>query len=189
MMDKIKYNLRFYGNCLDIISSFKAGFDITIADPPYDDIDLINSSIRLCREVTKGPSFFFMYAENIYDLNSRPDQILFWIKPISTKNTTKRYSRFAEVICCYDLDETKFNQGTHWSTRTGIFFDSFAYKQDHPYQKPTSLIEKLLAVHVQDNTARVLDPFAGSFTVEKVCKDMGLSSVSIEIRNVLPEGG
>lgn len=154
--------------------------DFVLADPPYGNFPLINESIREARRVCKGSTLYFMYADDIYDLNMRPDQIIFWMKPPSTKNTSKRYSRFVEVIACYDLDKGPFNQNTHWSTRSGIFNDSFSIKQVHPYQKPESLIEKLLCLHTNPGDL-VLDPFAGSGTVEDVAGMLGRECLSIEI--------
>lgn len=155
-------------------------FDLVIADPPYGDFDLINDSIREARRVSGGASLYFMYAENLYHLNEAPDQVVFWVKPISTKNTVKRYSRFVEVIACYDIDRGPFNQDTHWSVRSGVFTDSFSNKQIHPFQKPDSLIEKLLLTH-SNSQDWILDPFAGSGTVERVCKRLDRSCLSMEI--------
>jgi len=121
-----------------------------------------------------------MYAEDVYHLKHEPEQIIFWVKAASTKNTVRKYSRFVEVICCYDLDKSPFNQDTHWSTRSGIFSDDLIYKQGHPHGKPPALIEKLLAVNAWPGD-RILDPFAGSETVRKVCEQIDMNSISIEI--------
>lgn len=170
-----------YGDSLEyMIQMDDACIDFVLADPPYDKRFLINASIRQARRVSKGASLYFMYAENVFDLTEKPDQIIFWVKPPSTKNTVKRYSRFVEVIACYDLDRGPFNQDTHWSTRSGIFNDSFSTKQIHPFEKPKSLIEKLLCLHTNPGDL-VFDPFAGSGTVERVAKQLGRKCLSIEI--------
>jgi DNA modification methylase len=161
--------------------------DFVLADPPYSDTILINQSITQARRVSKGASLYFMYAEDLCDLRQKPDQVVFWVKPSSTKNTVKRYSRFVEVIACYDLARGPFNQDTHWSTRSGIFNDSFSLKQTHPYQKPDSLIEKLLCLHTERGDL-VLDPFAGSGTVEYVADRVGRKCLSIEMEHKLVYG-
>lgn len=173
-----------WGDCLELIpkiSSLPGGytFDLVIADPPYDDVDLINNSIVACRRLCKGPSFFFMYAETVFDLLNKPDQILFWLKPPSTKSTKKRYSRFVEIIAAYDLDRSPFNQDTHWHTRSGVFMDTVASTAEHPYKKPDGLIEKLILVNSNPGDV-VLDPFSGSGTVSEVCRRLGRGSISIE---------
>lgn len=169
-----------HGNSLEVIPTLNASVDCVVADPPYGKMSTINCAVELCREVCTGPSFFFMYADDVFDLEKRPDQVLFWAKPVSTKNTTRKYSRFVEVIAVYDLDKSPFNQNTHWSTRTGVFTDSLISSLVHPFQKPVSLIEKLLVVNANSD-ALVLDPFAGSETVRKACEKLNMRSISIEI--------
>src|ERR1019366_2820823 len=115
--------------------------DLVIADPPYGKFPLINLAIASARELCSGPSFFFMYGEDLVELDSKPDQILFWVKTASTKNTKKRYSRFVETIAAYDLENSPFCQDTHWTTRSGTFIDQLTYRT-HEFQKPVSLMEK-----------------------------------------------
>lgn len=155
-------------------------FDLVVADPPYSEFPLINEAVDSARWICRGPVLVFMYAEDLLQLTPAPDQVAFWVKPISTKNTSRRYSRFVEVLACFDLDQGPFRQDTHWSTRSGVFTDTLVEKQKHPYQKPESLIEKLLAVHTNKGDW-VLDPFAGSGTVERVCKRMERNCLSIDI--------
>lgn len=173
---------RIRGDCLRVMARFPVDFfDVVIADPPYSSPTLINSSIERSRRVCKGASFFFMYAEDLVHLEEQPDQVLFWVKPVSTKNTVRRYSRFVEVIACYDIDQSPFLQDTHWSTRTGLFMDGLV-DQAHQHSKPRSLIEKLLLVNCKPG-GKVLDPFAGSFTVEQVALLLGYHCVSIELQS------
>ena len=51
---------------------------------------------------------------------------------------------------------------------------------EHPTQKPVSLMKHLLAIHSQTGH-KVLDPFAGSFTTGVACKEMGRDFIGIEI--------
>lgn len=168
--DSLEYMRQMDDDCVDFV----------LADPPYSDYPLINASIVEARRVSKGASMYFMYAEDVFGLEHKPDQILHWIKPPSTKNTSRRYSRFVEVIACYDLDRSPFNGDTYWAARSGVFNDCFSSKVAHPYQKPMSLIEKLLLVNTRPRNL-VLDPFAGSGTVEKVCHQLDRQCLSIEI--------
>lgn len=168
-----------YGDSLALMKQMPdESVGLVLADPPYNEMDLINASIREARRVSTGVSLYFMYPEDIYWLTEEPDQILHWVKPISTKNTSKRYSRFVEALCVYDLARGPFSQTTHWATRSGVFTDGFVGKQVHPFQKPDSLVEKLLALHGQD---LILDPFAGSGTVERVATRLGFPCLSIEL--------
>ena len=159
--------------------------DLVIADPPYGQISLINLAIESTTFLCRGASFFFMYAEDLFDLKVKPNQVLFWTKAISTKNTVKKYSRFVEVVCAYDLVDSPFNQDTHWTTRSGTFVDQLTYRT-HEFQKPVSLMEKLIAVNSNPGDT-VLDPFAGTGTVKKACENMGRNSISIEIDKKLSQ--
>lgn len=154
--------------------------DFVLADPPYSTFPLINESITEARRVSSGASFYFMYAEDLFDLDQRPDQVLFWCKPISTKNTTRRFSRFVEVIACYDLNRTYLRQDTFWATRSGVYTDHVTHKTTHPFEKPVSLLEKLVA-SVTNKFDYVLDPFAGSGSVQQACNLLKRECLSIDI--------
>jgi hypothetical protein len=146
-----------------------------IADPVYGSKDigeLVNMAVE-----RNLPSCIFMYPEDVWGLPVKPEQILHWVKPESTKNTCRRYSRFIEVIVCYGV---KFHENMHWSNRTGIFTDRIFRNDDHVWKKPESLIERLIRNH-WDGKGVVYDPCAGSRTVESVCKKLGISSFSVEV--------
>lgn len=157
-----------------------ASVDLVLADPPYSDLSLINGSIAEARRISKGASLYFMYAEDLVGLEMEPTQVLFWVKPTSTKNTTKRYSRFVEVIACYDLARSPFRQDTHWTVRSGLFTDTLIGTPEHPFKKPESLIEKLLAVNSNPGDL-ILDPFAGSGTTATVCARIGRKCLDMEL--------
>src|SRR4030067_1838519 len=86
------------GDSFKLLPTLKdKSFDIVLTDPPYDfSIDqqlwLQNEFLRL----SKSGIIVFSPPENQW---VHPvDQFGFWIKPISTKNISKRYSRFVEMI-------------------------------------------------------------------------------------------
>lgn len=149
---------------------------LVLADPVYATDD-----VRFCwAAYCEYPLICFMYPKDLQRLPSpEPDQILHWVKPVSTKNTSKRYSQFVEAIAVRNL---QFTEELHWSNRTGVFNDCLMGKQTHPWQKPESLIERLIRNHY--NRAKggvVFDPRAGSGTVHRVCKRLGIPSVSVEV--------
>jgi hypothetical protein len=149
---------------------------LMIADPVYSTKD-IDELVKIAVE-KKIPSVIFMYPEDIWNLPYKPNQILHWIKPESTKNTSRKYSRFVEVICCYN---TAFYGELHWSNRTGIFTDRLFSNIEHPWKKPESLIERLITNHYCGNGC-IYDPCAGSRTVEKVCKKLNIECFSVDIK-------
>jgi len=79
-------------------------YDLIITDPPYDFTE--EQKTLLHKEflrISKGWVIVFSPPENQWILPA--DQYLFWIKPISTKNTSKSYSRFVEMIFVYGRGE------------------------------------------------------------------------------------
>jgi DNA modification methylase len=119
-----------------------------------------------------------MYPEDLLylSLNTLHDQICFWNKPPSPRNTTKKYTRITEAILVQHGNY--FNQDLHWSTRTNVFNDT-PEKHAHPFRKPFSLVEKLVLLHTPPG-GTVLDPFCGSQVVREVCDKHGFKSLSID---------
>lgn len=151
--------------------------DLIITDPPYD----LNSDKKMFLHkqflrISRGAVIVFSPPENQW---IPAQQYLFWIKPISTKNTSKRYSRFVEMIFVYNWDKT-WNVGRHWSQYTNVFMDLVDDSKKHPYRKPPSLIERLILNHTNPGDF-VLDPFAGSGVVPEVCDRLGRGWCAIEI--------
>ena len=166
------------GDSFKLLPTLKdKSFDIVLTDPPYDfSIDqqlwLQNEFLRL----SKSGIIVFSPPENQW---VHPvDQFGFWIKPISTKNTSKRYSRFVEMIFFYDMKV--WNNNRHWSQYTNVFKDIVDDAKLHPYRKPPSLIERLILNHTNIGDV-ILDPFAGSGVVEEVAIRLNRKCLSIEI--------
>jgi|WetSurMetagenome_2_1015567.scaffolds.fasta_scaffold00049_23 site-specific DNA-methyltransferase (adenine-specific) len=150
--------------------------DCIITDPPYD-FDLVTKKLyqnefeRIC----KGNIIIFCPPENQW-FPERAKQILFWVKPISTKNTSKSYSRFVEMIMVFG--DGTWNADRHWSQYTNVFTDLVESKE-HPYKKPLSLMTRLVLNHTNPFDT-VLDPFMGSGTVGEVCSLNHRSYIGIE---------
>ena len=76
--------------------------DIIITDPPYDfDRDTMGMYTDEFVRISKYGYIVFCPPENQWTGHKEPDQYLFWVKPISTKNTSKSYSRFVEMILVF----------------------------------------------------------------------------------------
>ena len=168
-----------YGNSFDILPTLETqSFDLILTDVPYD-LDDVEKRVlhKEFMRIAKG-AIIFSPPENQWIQPA--DQYLFWIKPISTKNTSKRYSRFVEMIFCYG--DLKWYPNRHWSQYTNVFMDLVDDASKHPYRKPPSLIERLILNHTIVGD-KILDPFAGSGVVHDVATRLGRSSLSIEIIN------
>lgn len=150
---------------------------LMIADPVYESGDADALSLVA---IERGlPAAIFMWPEELCSLTARPDQVLHWVKPESTKNTARKYSRFVEVIACYGLE---FHGSLHWSNRTGLFTDRLFSNEEHPWKKPESLVQRLICNHWPGH-GTVYDPCAGSRTVEAVCRRLGIGSFSVDVVN------
>jgi DNA modification methylase len=106
----------------------------------------------------------------------KPNQYLFWVKPISTKNTSKAYSRFVEMIFVYGSGT--WTLGRHWSQYTNVFTD-LVDSREHPFRKPPSMIERLILNHTIPGDT-VLDPFAGSGTIPETAERLGRKAIAFE---------
>lgn len=167
-----------FGNSFELLPTFEdKSVDLVLTDVPYD---LKQNQKEFLHDqflrITKTGIIVFSPPENQWIQPA--DQYLFWVKPISTKNTSKSYSRFVEMIFLYG--NLKWNPDRHWSQYTNVFMDLVDDSKVHPYRKPPSLIERLIRNHTDENDI-ILDPFAGSFVVHNVATRLKRNCISIEI--------
>jgi DNA modification methylase len=149
---------------------------VILTDVPYDmspneKLFLHTNFLRIC----SGIVIVFSPPENQWILPA--DQYLFWEKPISTKNTSKSYSRFVEMIFVYGRHVWNCNR--HWSQYTNVFKDLVDDTSVHSYRKPPSLIERLIKNHSNSGDI-ILDPFAGSGVVAHTARDLARHFIAIE---------
>ena len=133
---------------------------------------------------------FLEYAKELYIFCSpenqwvpKPDQYLFWAKPISTKNTKRSYSRFVEMIFQYQ-GKNRWNNCYHWSNYANIFTDRADSTTAHRFRKPLALIRRLMLNHSNENDT-ILDPFFGSAVVAEVAKLYNRNFIGCEIKKDL----
>jgi len=164
------------GDAFDFLESLVDDFAAAvITDPPYDlDGDEIGTLDRQFARVAKG-KIVFMPPENQW-VNS--SQFGFWVKPISTKNTSRKYSRFVEMI--FFGGDLAWNTDRHWSQYTNVFTDLVEGETEHPYEKPLSLMKRLILNHTTPGQI-IVDPFCGSGTTLLAAKQTGRRAVGVEI--------
>jgi len=172
--------MRLYNeDCFDVMQRMKSkSVDLILTDFPYDwkDMDIKlpyhEEMVRVCN----GTIIMFAPPENQWVGNA--DQYGFWIKPISTKNTSRRYSRFVEMILFYGSGT--WNVDRHWSQYTNVFNDLVDDSSIHPYRKPPSLITRLVKNHSKPNQI-IFDPFMGSGVVGEVSLPLNRIFIGCEI--------
>ena len=145
--------------------------DAIITDPPYD----AKINLPLLADICKGPIIMFCDPARPF---LKPDEKAYWIKTPSTKNFSKHLGRFVEEILI--LRGNYFNPDLHWSNYTGVYDDRLLAKQDHPFQKPLPLIERLMAIYTRPGSV-VFDPFMGSGTTLRAARNLGRSFIGCEI--------
>lgn len=164
------------GDCLEVMKTFAdKSFDLVLTDPPYDFDEQKKREIHIEFLRIASGVIVFSPPENQW---LPADQYGFWVKPISTKNTSRRYSRFVEMIFFYG--NLRWNPERHWSQYTNVFADLVDGATEHPYEKPMSLIKRLILNH-SDNTSTILDPFMGSGTTLVAAKYLNRNATGIEI--------
>lgn len=151
--------------------------DCIITDPPYD----LSEEVIYCvqkefERICRGTILVFSPPENQWYFPA--DQYLFWVKPISTKNTSKSYSRFVEMIFLYG--KGTWNADRHWSQYTNVFMDLVDDSSIHPFRKPPSMIERLMKNHTNEGDT-ILDPFAGSFVTGEVARRLNRNCIGVEL--------
>ena len=167
----------YHGDSSEILPTLEdKSVDLILTDPLYDLTQEVkgwyhNQFLRLSR----GGIIVFSPPENPWILPAK--QYLFWVKPLSTKNTSKSYSRFVEQIFIYE--NGTWNHDRHWSQYTNVFTDIVDSAKLHPFRKPLSMLERLILNHSNISDI-VLDPFCGIGSVGEVCKRLDRNYIGIE---------
>ncbi len=174
-------NCLYNCDCLPFLQEMPAkSVDLILTDPPYD---LSRSQQEVFQEqflrVCRGSVIVFSPPENQWILPA--NQYLFWTKPISTKNTSRSYSRFVEMIFVYG--NGTWNNNRHWSNYVNVFPDYVDDASQHPYRKPLSLLTRLILNHSNPEDI-VLDPFAGSGATLEAAKANNRKYIGCEMESV-----
>lgn len=175
----MKTNKWIVGDSFKLLPKFSDNsIPCILTDVPYD---LERSAKEWLHKqfirISSGIVIVFSPPENPWILPA--NQYLFWIKPISTKNTSKSYSRFVEMIFLYGYNVWNCNR--HWSQYTNVFMDLVDDSKIHAYRKPPSLIERLIRNHTDEGDL-ILDPFAGSGVVGCVAESLNRKFICIDIK-------
>lgn len=154
--------------------------DLVLTDPPYEDgfTNLFNT--YKCKISLDGQILHFVQPTELYSLPEKPRQILVWEEPISPKPIYKKYREFLDIIAWYAYGNYTFNK-LLWNLMNSRFSDEVIRDvRLHQWEKPESLIEKLLRIHTNNNDL-ILDPFLGSGTTAYCAKKLGRKCIGIEI--------
>lgn len=150
-------------------------FDVIITDAMYDK-PFTPEQMDEMRRVCKGHIITFC-KEGLPLF--KPDDYMYWIKPPSPKNTSKKMSSCVEWIIIECHGDTYNGSDMFWSNNHKVFTDVLIEKPIHPYQKPISLMERLVLLFSKKGDL-VFDPFAGTGSTLEASKRHGRLAVGCE---------
>ena len=178
---KMEVNKIYTGDCLEVLKGVESGsVDLIIVDPPYEQgfeslFSLLKSKLK-----DNGQLLWFVQPTELYNLPEKPHQILIWEEPMSPKPNRRKYREFLDIIAWYAYGDYVFNN-LMWNLMNSRFNDQIIRKERlHKWEKPQSLIERLLLIHTNEENI-VLDPFLGSGTTAVACKELGRNYIGIEL--------
>lgn len=174
----------YHGDCREILP-YLAG-DLVFADPPYgvslkyeghDDSELLGMEwLHTCRLL--APTIVTPGYVNIYDY-PRPDYNAIRYDRSAQSPAGIAYMNKWEPILFYG----KFSGRLPWDvieTSTNNYGRQKDEARDHPCPKTITLMRALLGPLAEVGDI-VIDPFLGSGTTAKACRELGLRCIGIEI--------
>ena len=179
-MVKGNKNKIIQGDCLVAMKDIPdKSVDMVLVDPPY--LEGFESIFEETKRIIKdnGQILWFVQPIEIFNLPEKPKQLLIWQEPMSPKPIYHKYCEFYDIIAWYAYGVYTFNK-ILWNLMGSIFNDVVvAEKRLHKWEKPLTLMEKLILVHTKVGDT-VLDPFAGSGTTGVACKNLNRNYILIE---------
>lgn len=149
--------------------------DLILSDPLYkDDVNMVELE-RVC----KGHIILFCDPRHRFFEVTFNDEVALWMKPPSSKNTSKHLAHPFEEILIKRQGYT-YNAEYESANYNGVYYDILFEKRKHPFQKPASLIERLLAIYSNPGDT-VFDPFFGSGATLRAAEKLGRSAIGCEI--------
>ncbi len=180
----------YHGDCREIVPLL-GRFDLLLTDPPYGHDYASNHGASWSGTVIENDSDTSVRDEIISMCRGMPmavfgswkrprlecRQLLIWNKGPAFGMGDLSFpwkNSFEEIYIIGDGWEGKRDEAVI-SGHIQVSWESKG--REHPNQKPVTLLTYLLSKH---NAKTVLDPFAGSGTTGRACKDLGRKCVMIE---------
>jgi DNA modification methylase len=163
----------FHGDCLDILPTL-SGVDAIVTDPMYFQPLNMPEFLRVCR----GNIVAFGMPTYRY---FQPDKVHHWVKPTSTKNVSREMAAFVEEITVLrrGVYRGPKETGMQWANYNGVWFDIIEGEKLHDFQKPLSLMMRLIEIYTNPGDT-ILDPYAGSGTTILAAVLTGRNAIGIE---------
>ena len=182
MENKKKYQIIYADVIKELPKIQDRSIDLIIADPPYQEEYTKYFEDFKKKLKPNGQILWFCQPTELYDLPEKPKQILIWKEPYSPKPIKKKYREFLDIIAWYAYGDYTFNK-LLWNLMNSIFEDVIiGYERKHKWEKPKTLIERLILVHTNPNDV-IFDPFAGGGTIKDVAEKLGRKYIGYEVES------
>jgi len=189
-------NITIYnGDCLEVIPELDM-VDCIIADPPYglnylsnhykygnphlrieNDNKLFIPIIGLWKKLKSTGAMYVFYSHKLPLVSDNIRNVIIWVKNNWTAGDLEGdFGNQYECLAYMPKEDFKIKGKRYpnvWN------FDREIPKY-HPTQKPTSIINRIIESSTIENDT-ILDPFLGSGTTARACKDLGRKCIGIEI--------
>ena len=191
-------NITIYnGDCLEVMKEIPdKSIDCVIADPPYglnylsnhykygnphtkieNDDKLFIPIIGLWHKLKITGSMYVFYSHKKPLISDNIKNIIIWVKNNWTAGDLKGdYGNQYECLAFMPKSFFKLKSKRYSNVWN---FDREIPKY-HPTQKPTSIINRIIKSATNKGDT-ILDPFLGSGTTARACKDLGRKCIGIEI--------
>jgi len=152
---------------------------------PFDPIDETTRA-AVSAYIAKASRWALVFCSNggahkwdaaLTDAGHRRMRWCIWTKPDAQPQLTgdRPGVGYEMIVATHALSRSKWNGGG----RVGVFSHSRDRHAPHPTTKPLSLMRELVTLFT-DEGETILDPFAGSGTTGRACKDLGRKCILIE---------
>ena len=199
----------YNGDCRNVLKSVQTENSIIVTDPPFNIgyhynsyKDRMNESeyFNMLSEICGGGQFVIIhYPEELYKLAIKlgivPTRVVSWVY---NSNTGKQHRDiaffnvkpdFSKVRQPYKNPTDKRIQKRIAEGKTGAkLYDWWNVNQiknvskektEHPCQMPLEVMKNIIGILPEDKV--IIDPFMGSGTTGKACKDLGRDFIGIEL--------
>ena len=191
-------NITIYnGDCLEVMKEFdNESIDCVIADPPYglnylsnrykygnphlkieNDDKLFIPIVSLWQKLKTTGAMYVFYSHKLPLVSDNIKNVIIWVKNNwSAGDLEGDYGNQYEMLAFMPKGNFKLKSKRF----SNVWFFDREIPKYHPTQKPTSLINRIIESATNKGDI-ILDPFLGSGTTARACKDLGRKCIGIEI--------
>ena len=117
---------------------------------------------------------------NFFEMRKYSTTLLAWHKKNAIPFGNGKYISDIEFILFVRGKNAPFNNSTNKENSKLFQYNYPTANRLHPTEKPIEILSRLLKIHSNENDT-ILDPFLGSGTTARACKDLGRKCIGIEI--------